>query len=1033
MTAPVSTVWSLDDWADAVIALPSDGVLPVRTVLVPNERVAHALRRALVARSPSALAGTRFLSLRQLAAQLVQAAGESAAVNEVELGGFLVREAIATVSFERFRSSDLLTAPGWDDAIARTLSELAACCVGPATLLASEDPQVRDVGRIYEGMDSGGEWRSTAGLLLQSIPHAHCATAMGSMLAVVTGFESEAEARLLRSLPNVHWARWGVRPERAEHLARLHSLFGDQLATAPQQRPPAERSTQIAHLQTHLFGKRKNAFAADGTVRTVIYAGVHEEVEAAVAWVVEQVLTNGFPAGELAILSPNMEVYAPLLRARLASLPWSEETNAVYSERGIPLVERSDGQRLLLCLRALSDGLSRETLAALLPVLRTRDAAQRVWGLSRAWELINAVAYVGGERCHPEGGLGWAQAWQKAIVRLETAAGSGGGLEERDVARRDSLRDGLTQVRDAVSALTSLLTQIIGDASLMDIASAIQAFATDHLKLPFAVPPALSVLVASVDVFDGHEGRAPRGVVALTWLEQALLTLVVKAGRFGEPRIYLGTLAGARGLSFRAVRLLGLVEGAVPSAVREDPLLPDAARALLSPLLPTSRQRAHRQLAGFDDAIRAAREQLVLSAPRVSAERSSRQPAAVLLDVMRVVGTGDSGQSLERQLEAAARSGRAHERAMREYIPVSPGARLDRIARGDRELARSSDGPALALGSLLAIRDRRVATVQDGLLTDVLSREDLPGLTAARPISASRLQTLLSCPHQYLYEHVLGFRQPESALPTETLPSNTFGTWLHGIAETFWRQHGVAIGSRTGGVEQHRRALRAWAEEKFEELRPTHPFANSATADAQRDALCDQLDKLLVHDWGDGTPREFVDVERGFGFTEPCVLNTAAGPLFVRGKIDKLDANDGTLLVRDVKTGTGRPRRAEDAPAVGIDLQLGLYAHVAKQLRAGGANASKVGVAYLYLRSGEIERSWTGRDYTLLERATKEWLATAVETLEAGAFVRTVDRNDCRFCPHQAVCSSELERAHGAMKDRKVPKRLVALKLGEQP
>ncbi|HTU63917.1 MAG TPA: hypothetical protein VMF89_35875, partial [Polyangiales bacterium] len=64
----VRVVWTTEDWADSIEALPTAGVLPARRVLVPNARVAHTLRRTLVERGAnSALIGTRFLNIVQLA------------------------------------------------------------------------------------------------------------------------------------------------------------------------------------------------------------------------------------------------------------------------------------------------------------------------------------------------------------------------------------------------------------------------------------------------------------------------------------------------------------------------------------------------------------------------------------------------------------------------------------------------------------------------------------------------------------------------------------------------------------------------------------------------------------------------------------------------------------------------------------------------------------------------------------------------------------------------------------------------------
>ncbi|MET0388240.1 MAG: PD-(D/E)XK nuclease family protein, partial [Polyangiales bacterium] len=227
-----------------------------------------------------------------------------------------------------------------------------------------------------------------------------------------------------------------------------------------------------------------------------------------------------------------------------------------------------------------------------------------------------------------------------------------------------------------------------------------------------------------------------------------------------------------------------------------------------------------------------------------------------------------------------------------------------------------------------------------------------------------------------------------------------------------------------------RATLRQLAGERFDVLAEQYPFANTLVRQAQRKALSDQLDKLLQLDW-DVRQRRFVAVERSFGYDEPCQLETDSGPLFVRGKIDKLDLAGSRLLVRDIKTGAGKPRRADSPPELDIDLQLGLYALVAKRMAKHWKTPSDVGVAYLYLRSGEPLRSWIGDDYPQLEAAVLEWLAIARETLESGAFVRSPQPEDCRYCPYQPVCAPEMPRAQQVLDDPEVPSRLAVLKGGE--
>ena len=78
--------WTTGDWAGAIARLPVDGPLPCRTVLVPRERVAHALRRELLrAGLPHALAGTRFVAPIAAAVEVLRSASVAGAPGEESL------------------------------------------------------------------------------------------------------------------------------------------------------------------------------------------------------------------------------------------------------------------------------------------------------------------------------------------------------------------------------------------------------------------------------------------------------------------------------------------------------------------------------------------------------------------------------------------------------------------------------------------------------------------------------------------------------------------------------------------------------------------------------------------------------------------------------------------------------------------------------------------------------------------------------------------------------------------------------------
>ncbi|HYG67535.1 MAG TPA: PD-(D/E)XK nuclease family protein, partial [Anaeromyxobacteraceae bacterium] len=128
-----SVLWSLDDWADAVAALRAAGPLPVRTVLVPSERHAHALRRALLATGRgAALAGTRFVRPADLAEELLRAAGVAFTPGEDGLRAARLRVLFEEdLALDHFDLELLRTAPGWDEAVAHAIGELEAAGLRP--------------------------------------------------------------------------------------------------------------------------------------------------------------------------------------------------------------------------------------------------------------------------------------------------------------------------------------------------------------------------------------------------------------------------------------------------------------------------------------------------------------------------------------------------------------------------------------------------------------------------------------------------------------------------------------------------------------------------------------------------------------------------------------------------------------------------------------------------------------------------------------------------------------------------------------
>src|SRR5262245_56892090 len=123
---PPIVVWSMAEQAAAVAALPAGGPLPCRTVLVPHERLAHALRRELIRTGrPQARAGTRFITPAAAAAAVLTAAGATFRPGEERLRTARLRALFQTsLPLQHFAQELLRSRPGWDDAFAHAIADL---------------------------------------------------------------------------------------------------------------------------------------------------------------------------------------------------------------------------------------------------------------------------------------------------------------------------------------------------------------------------------------------------------------------------------------------------------------------------------------------------------------------------------------------------------------------------------------------------------------------------------------------------------------------------------------------------------------------------------------------------------------------------------------------------------------------------------------------------------------------------------------------------------------------------------------------
>jgi len=998
-----------------VLALEARGPLPARLVLVPSESHAHALRVELTARAPQALAGTRFFTAAAAARAVLDSAGVAYRIDEEVRRPLRLRKLFrARPVLATYRGEDLRTR-GWEAAFAATIAQLEQAALGPDDLDRIGDPRASDLAAVWRAVDddAGPSW-TVPRLMVQAqgvLADAPGAWPFeGPVLAAVDVSVGAAHARFLQAIPGLTLGVIPGRPVRQPAVERMRGVFGDAAAELVASAVEATAGGgELGVLAEHLFEpperlavpERRRSRGPDGSVSLELHAGVDEELEAAARWVAEEVFHHRTPLQAIAILLPAADPLAALVADRIEALPWPEGTRPVYLACGRPAVATAAGARLLAIVRALVAYLPAQAMVEVLPRLRLTGLDGHL-SPGRARALVSKLGTIGGSAARPQD----ARRWCERLGRVE-------------------LDDRARGVVPAVEALVAVVTEMIGGASLGQLWQAIRGFAAAHVLAPREMTAILAQLDGEVGALadDGVTAKVI-GAEAVELIEATLVGMRLEDGRYGEPAIYVGTVTSAAGLPFAAVRVLGLAESAFPGTLRADAILPaELRRRLPAHTMASDDDFATARLQALDQVVRGVTHRLCISAPRTEVDGSEREPAALFVEVaaalarpnaltgarLRVIPTV---ADLERD---AFRVARAEVASRRVHAPVTPACWLDLVGHGGRLLP--SVWSRAVITSPGAVMER--AATMHGLLGPSPLAMCAPGVEVAQPLSASALRVLLTCPQRFLLERLLGFWQRREGGETHRIDPASYGELFHAVIEAFARTHGLAFGARERDLAHWLAESEGIAGAAFEAFLEAYPLIGEGVVDRERRRLGRDVRTFVEHDWDAGRPRAFVAAERVFGEDPAIALSTSAGPLFVTGRIDRLDVEGNVTVVRDLKTGRARPRERERVDAdVTLDLQLAVYVAVVAQLATGWGLPADVAGAYVYVDPLAAERERAFRaDPEALRAAAQRWFDLARSLIRDHSYVRTPDANDCRVCPFAAVCGDDAHAAVEQLRD----------------
>ncbi|MBI4786737.1 MAG: PD-(D/E)XK nuclease family protein [Chloroflexi bacterium] len=795
------------------------------------------------------------------------------------------------------------------------------------------------------------------------------------------------------------------------------------------------RGSGVRRLEPALFQPASDRLPADGRVEFLEAPNRAEEIRAALRWLKARIVRDQCAPGEVALLAREIEPYRAFIEEVAA-----EFGMPVHLQQGANLAANPAIAALLnLLALELQDWPRRRVVDA----WRTPYADWTALGIERGdhrggdlgrAERLDAAARWG------QVVAGYDQ-WQDTLTRLARAQPAPELDEEsaplvaptgtHAAALWRKFRQFAARVTPPPRATTRVyatwLEALIGDDP--ELLSEWQTESDTSLRIvacASAEPATRARDVAALREFKNilralvfaqtalGPARGAEYTFAEFWNE---LRGAVEAATYAVPppdesqTILAASVLAARGLSFRAVALVGLAEGEFPRAPVEDPFLTEADRAMLGLPLRISGD----EVTFFYEAVTRATDKLLLTRPYLADDGQPWEPSPYWEHVRQLVDAPVGRVRLDDALPVEDAAS-----AVELRLTPLPHSHTPILANSVGAWEYGGQAGEVVLAARLAAQPRGPYEGDLSALQMRLER-DYP---AMRPWSASRLETFGTCPFAYFAAYALGL---EPRPPVEAgYDVRQLGTMYHAILETLFR-----TAADPTDLSALLAALPAIANEVFDAAPETYGFRPTALWQRQRAELEAILADTIraLHEasagWrplyfelafgppppllltgegrGGGAPPSATGEGRGEG-VPPLVLRGDGGEIQLRGYIDRVDVNAaGDLRVVDYKAGSSSISRADLDQ--GKRLQLALYALALRDALQVGAPA-----AGLYWHIGSAKASslklekYPGGVDAALQTATAHSLSHA-SRVRAGDFAPHPPDGGCPdWCPASAFC-----------------------------
>jgi ATP-dependent helicase/nuclease subunit B len=489
----------------------------------------------------------------------------------------------------------------------------------------------------------------------------------------------------------------------------------------------------------------------------------------------------------------------------------------------------------------------------------------------------------------------------------------------------------VVSLADIVDALAADLSHLPSEASWQDYATAWKRLLGKYLGIipgtdmtpaqPAAPKEAILAVLDQLTGLDTIEDRVTLGDFSHTF-EHWLKRSKVSEDRRNRDGVMVLNATAARGLSFRALFILGMNEGVFPRTIREDAFLRDRDREVLERDLG---YKVGQKLAAFDEEkllftllVGAARERLYCSFQRSDDNGRVLAPSWYIDELERTLGaSARQSEPVSVPRGIVEKAGTPPFDRQEFLLPTELAVRLTLSAEDPTALIEAS-APQAAIykhGRKFVLELDRSAERLHGYDGVVGNLDSYWKHFSGRGVAPTALETYARCPFQFFARHVLGLQpldRPEEILgpsPAE------YGEVGHEILKSFYgaliANGYFTLKASTTDVETTLQTVSARA---FADYEANNPVGYPLAWESLKESLLKLLRQVVAQDLGELASSGFAPVGLETAVTSqlPADWPESLKDLAIRGRMDRIDRNDTRLRVIDYKFKLGATQLPQD-------------------------------------------------------------------------------------------------------------------------